>query len=347
MKAVVYHGPGDKRFENVDDPRIQAPTDVIARITSATICGTDLHILKGDVPEMPLGTTLGHEAVGIIEEVGSAVTQFKKGDRVVIPAITACGVCSYCRRQMYGQCVNGGGWIFGHLINGLQAEFARVPFADTSLYKVPDALQDTDVLFLTDIFATGYECGIVRGGVKPGDAVAIVGAGPIGLSALMTGKMHGPRFTILIDKDAGRLELAKKLGADHVVDPSKEDPREAIKRLTGAGVDVAIEAVGVPETFELCADLVRPGGHVANVGVHGKPVTLHLESLWIKNVTITTQLVDGYTIPLLLQMIEMGKLDPKPLASHKFTFDQYPEAYETFGHAADTHACKVVIQKAA
>jgi alcohol dehydrogenase len=346
MRAVVYHGPGDRRFEKVPDPKIEAPTDAIVRITSATICGTDLHILKGDVPEMKPGTILGHEAVGIVEETGAAVAQFRKGDRVIVPAITACGMCSYCRRQSYGQCLNGGGWIFGHLINGLHAEYARVPFADTSLHKVPEALKDVDVLFLTDILATGYECGIVRGSVQAADAVAIVGAGPIGLSALMTSKFHGPRMTIMIDLDDSRLELAKKIGADHVINSSKQDVQKEIARLTGTGVEVAIEAVGIPETFDLCTQLVRPGGHVANIGVHGKPVTLHLETLWIKNLTITTQLVDGYTIPMLLDLIKIGKLDPTLLASHTFTFDQFSEAYDTFSKASETKACKVVIAAA-
>ncbi len=344
MKAVVYHGPGDRRFEDVADPKVEAPTDVVARITTATICGTDLHILKGDVPEVKSGTILGHEAVGIVEDAGSAVTKFKKGDRVIIPAITACGMCSYCRNHSYGQCTNGGGWIFGYKINGLQAEYARVPFADTSLLKVPDELKDTDVLFLTDILATGYECGIVRGGVAAADSVAIVGAGPIGLSALVTSKFHGPRMTIMIDLDDNRLALAKQLGADYVINPSKENAQEAVARLTGTGVEVAIEAVGVPQTFELCTELVRPNGHVANIGVHGKPVTLHLEKLWIKNLTITTQLVDGYTIPMLLDLIKIGKLDPKPLGTHTFAFDQYMEAYDTFSKASETKACKVVIE---
>jgi alcohol dehydrogenase len=317
------------------------------RITSTTICGTDLHILKGDVPEVRTGTILGHEAVGVIEDAGSAVSTLHKGDRVIVPAITACGVCNYCRKQMYGQCQNGGGWIFGHLINGLQASYARVPFADTSLYRVPDGLDDVDVLFLTDILATGYECGIVRGDVRPGSAIAIVGAGPIGLSALVTGKLHGPRMSIMIDLDESRLELARSLGADAVINPSRQDVAQEVRRLTGLGVDVAIEAVGVPSTFEQCTELIRPGGCVANIGVHGKPVTLHLESLWIKNVTITTQLVDGNTIPLLLDLIAAGKLDPRPFASHTFGFDQLPEAYDVFQNAAETKACKVVIKAAA
>ena len=347
MKAMTFHGAGQPAFETVPEPAIEQPTDVLVRITSATICGTDLHILKGDVPEVRDGTVLGHEATGIVEEVGAAVRSLRKGDRVLVPAISACGICSYCRKQMYGQCLNGGGWMFGHLTNGLQAEYARVPFADTSVHKIPPQLQDIDVLFLTDILATGDECGILRGDVHAGDAVAIVGAGPIGLSALMTGKLHGPRMMILIDLDEGRLEMARRFGADHTVNPAKQDPREVISRLTPNGVDVAVEAVGVPDTFTLCTELVRPGGHVANVGVHGQPATLHLEALWIKNITITTQLVDGYTIPLLLELIAMGKLDARPFATHVFSFDEYPRAYEVFSKAAESKACKVVVQMAA
>ncbi len=344
MKAVVFYGPGDKRVEDVPEPRIQEPTDAIVRVRTATICGTDLHILKGDVPEVKPGTVLGHEAVGVIEEVGSAVRRFRPGDRVIVPAISACGICSYCRRQMYGQCQGGGGWIFGHLINGLQAELARVPFADTSLYPVPPELEDEDVLFLTDILPTGYECGIVRGRVKPGDAIVIIGSGPIGLSALMTSRLHGPRMVIVADIDDKRLEMARRLGADHVLNPSRQDVVREVLSLTDGGADVAIEAVGIPETFELCTELVRPGGNVANIGVHGRPATLHLEKLWIKNVTITTQLVDGYTIPLLLDMIRMRKLDPRPLATHTFTFDKVMEAYDVFANAAKYEACKVVLK---
>lgn len=346
MKAIRYYGPGDRRLEEVPDPRIQDATDVIVRVRTATICGTDLHILKGDVPEVRPGTVLGHEAVAVVEEVGTAVRRFRPGDRVIVPAITACGTCSYCRRQMYGQCESGGGWIFGHLIDGLQAERARVPFADTSLYAVPPELTDEDVIFLTDILPTGYECGIVRGQVRAGDAVAIVGSGPIGLSALLTSRLHGPRLVIVIDRDDSRLELARSLGADYTLNPLRQDVKREVMALTGAGVDVAIEAVGIPETFELCTDLVCPGGRVANIGVHGRPATLHLETLWIRDITITTQLVDGYSIPLLLRMIQARKLDPRPLASHTFTFDEALEAYDVFANAAESRACKVVLKVA-
>ncbi len=344
MKAIRYYGPGDRRLEEVPDPRIQDATDVIVRVRTATICGTDLHILKGDVPEVRPGTVLGHEAVAVVEEVGTAVRRFRPGDRVIVPAITACGTCSYCRRQMYGQCESGGGWIFGHLIDGLQAERARVPFADTSLYAVPPELTDEDVIFLTDILPTGYECGIVRGQVRAGDAVAIVGSGPIGLSALLTSRLHGPRLVIVIDRDDSRLELARSLGADYTLNPLRQDVKREVMALTGAGVDVAIEAVGIPETFELCTDLVCPGGRVANIGVHGRPATLHLETLWIRDITITTQLVDGYSIPLLLRMIQARKLDPRPLASHTFAFDEALEAYDVFANAAESRACKVVLK---
>ncbi|HXG41484.1 MAG TPA: zinc-dependent alcohol dehydrogenase family protein [Dehalococcoidia bacterium] len=344
MKAVRYYGPGDRRLEEVGEPRIQDPGDAVVKIQTFTICGTDLHILRGHVPEVRPGTVLGHEAVGVVEEVGPAVRRFRPGDRVLVPAISACGICSYCRKQMYGQCENGGGWVFGHLIDGLHAERARVPFADTSLYSLPAELDDEDVIFLADILPTGYECGIVRGQVRPGCSVAIVGAGPIGLSALLTSRFHGPRMTIVIDLDDNRLELARSLGADHVLNPSRQDVQREVMSLTDGGVDVAIEAVGVPDTFELCTELVRPGGSIANIGVHGSPVTLHLERLWIKDVTITTQLVDGNTIPLLLGLIQSRRLDPRPLATHTFTFDRVLEAYDVFANASQTRACKVLVK---
>jgi len=344
VKAIRYHGPKHLRMEEVPAPGIQEPTDAVVRIRTATICGTDLHILKGDVPEVPAGTILGHEAVAVIEEVGAGVRRFRPGDRVLVPAITACGLCAYCRRQMYGQCEGGGGWIFGHLIDGLQAEWARVPFADASLHPVPGELEDEDVLFLADILPTGYECGIIRGRVGPGDVVAIVGSGPIGLSALVTSRLHGPRLVIVVDVDDNRLEMAQRLGADYVLNPARQDVRAEVMSLSPGGVDVAVEAVGVPETFELCTELVRPGGRVANIGVHGKPATLHLERLWIRNVTITTQLVDGYTIPLLLGLIQSRRLDPRPFVTHTFPFEKALEAYDVFAQAGQTRACKVVLK---
>ncbi len=346
MHAVVFHGPGRKTWERVEDPRIESGADAIVRITTATICGTDLHILKGDVPEVVPGTVLGHEAVGVVEEIGPSVSGLKKGDRVLIPAITADGRCDYCREGMYSHCRHGG-WLFGHLIHGLQAEYARVPYAETSLYKVPDELTDEQVLFLADILPTSYECGVLNGQVKPGDVVAIVGAGPIGLAAVLLSRLYSPSRIIAIDLEEARLELARQFGAD-VTLRSSEDTRDRVMELTGgAGVDVAMEAVGVPETFELCTDLVRPGGRVANIGVHGKPACLHLERLWAHNVTITTRLVDTVSVPQLLKLIQAGRFDPTLFATHTFPLSDAMEAYDVFSRAGETGALKVVLKQAA
>jgi len=344
MKALVYHGPGMRSWDEVPDPAIQQPTDAIVRIDSATICGTDLHILKGDVPEVQPGTILGHEAVGTVVELGDAVTTLETGDRVLVSCITSCGRCRFCKEGHYGLCTGGGGWIFGHLIDGLQAELARVPFADTSVYKVPDELSDEQVLFLADILPTSYEVGVLNGDVQPGDTVAVVGAGPIGLAAIMTAKLYTPGRIVAIDLAPARLEKALEFGADVVIDNGREDAVERVLQLTGGlGADVAIEAVGMPETFELCAELVRPGGHVANVGVHGHPATLHLEKLWIRDVTIMTGLVDTFSTPRLLELIANGRLDPTPFATHRFELDEMTEAYDTFADAASTNALKVVL----
>jgi alcohol dehydrogenase len=344
MKALVYHGPGQRSWDLVPDPTIIEPTDAIVRIDSATICGTDLHILKGDVPETTPGTILGHEAVGTVVELGSAVTTLEVGDRVLVSCITACGRCRFCREGHYGLCTGGGGWIFGHLINGLQAEYARVPFADTSVYKVPDALSDEQVLFLADILPTAYEVGVLNGRVEPGDTVAIVGAGPVGLATVMTAMLHSPGRIVAIDLADARLEKAREFGADVTINNGREDAIAKVMDLTGGlGADVAIEAVGVPETFELCAELIRPGGRVANVGVHGHPATLHLERLWIRDVLITTGLVDTSTTPKLLRLIEGGRLDPTPFATHHFALGETEKAYDVFSAAAETHALKVVL----
>jgi alcohol dehydrogenase len=344
MKALVFHGPGQRSWDSVPDPTISEDTDAIVRIDSATICGTDLHILKGDVPEVLPGTILGHEAVGTVVETGKAVTTLEAGDRVLVSCITSCGRCRFCREGHYGLCTGGGGWILGHLINGLQAELARVPFADTSVHKLSPDIADEQALFLADILPTAYEVGVLNGKVTPGDTVAIVGAGPIGLAAIMTAKLLTPGRIIALDVADARLEHARKLGADVTINNGETDPVARIMELTnGLGVDVAIEAVGVPETFELCADIVRPGGHVANVGVHGRPATLHLEKLWIKDVTITTGLVDTTTTPRLLELIANGRLDPSPFATHHFELADTEEAYETFADAATTNALKVVL----
>jgi alcohol dehydrogenase len=344
MKALVYHGPGERRWEAVPDPGIQDPTDIVVRIDSSTICGTDLHILKGDVPEVTPGTILGHEAIGTVVETGSAVSNVAEGDRVLVSCITSCGRCRFCKEGRYGMCTGGGGWIFGHLIDGLQAEYARVPFADTSVYKVPDDLSDDQVLFLADILPTAFECGVLNGRVEPGDTVAIVGAGPIGLAAILTGKLYTPGKIVAIDLADARLDRALEFGADVTINNGREDAVARVMELTGGlGADVAIEAVGVPETFELCTELIRPGGRVANVGVHGHPATLHLERLWIRDVLITTGLVDTFTTPKLLKLIADGRLDPTPFATHRFELGETEQAYDVFADAGATNALKVVL----
>jgi alcohol dehydrogenase len=347
MKALVYHGPGQRSWEDVPDAQTEDPTDAVIRVDSVTICGTDLHILKGDVPEVTPGTILGHEAVGTVVEVGDAVSTVEVGDRVLASCITACGRCSYCREAHYGLCTGGGGWILGHTTNGVQAEYARIPFAETSTYKVPPELSDEQVLFLADILPTSYEVGVLAGHVEPGDSVAIVGAGPIGLAAVLTTELYTPGQIIVIDRDDTRLTRALQHGATEAIDSTKFEPRERVDMLTsGRGVDVAIEAVGVPETFELCADIVRAGGHVANVGVHGKPATLHLERLWIRDVTITTGLVDTFSTPRLMQLIAAGRLDASVFATHHFRLDEAMGAYDAFADAAASGAFKVVLEGA-
>ena len=342
MKALVYHGPNSKSWEEKPKPVIQQPTDAIVKITKTTICGTDLHILKGDVPEVTDGRILGHEGVGIIEETGSAVTNFKKGDHVLISCISSCGKCDYCKRGMYSHCENGG-WILGHLIDGTQAEYVRAPFADTSLYHIPTGSDEEALVMLSDILPTGFECGVLNGEVKPGDTVAIVGSGPIGLASLLTAQFYTPSEIIMIDPDDNRLAVSKKFGATQTINNRKEDPVKKVMQLTGKGADVVIEAVGIPETFELCELLVAPGGRIANIGVHGKSVSLHLEKLWAANITITTRLVDTVTTPMLLKTVRSGKLNSKQLITHRFKLSEIVKAYDTFQHADREKALKVVL----
>lgn len=347
MKALVYHGPENKAWEEVPDPVIQEPTDVIVKVDTTTICGTDLHIMKGDVPAVTDGRILGHEGVGTITEVGDSVKNYKVGDRVIISCVTNCGTCTYCRKNLPSHCqtVGGIGWIFGHLIDGTQAEFVRVPFADTSLYHIPEGVSDEQGVFISDILPTGYEIGVRDGGVKPGDVVAVVGAGPVGLSAIMTAGLHGASRVIAVDLDDYRLEVAKRdFGATHSVNSGSPDWVDQVKALTdGLGVDVAIEAVGIPATFDACMAIVRPGGQVANVGVHGKPVELAINEKWIENIRISMGLVNAVTGEMLLKMVAEGKLPAEKLATHHFTLDQMMEAYEVFGAAAEHKALKVVI----
>ncbi len=343
MKALVYQGPGKKALEERPKPTLAAPTDAIVKVVKTTICGTDLHILKGDRPSCPAGRILGHEGVGIVEEVGAAVTAFKPGDRVLISCVSACGKCVYCRRQMPSHCTTGG-WILGYLIDGTQAEFVRIPHAENSLYPIAKNADEEAMVMLSDILPTGFECGVLNGKVQPGNSVAIVGAGPIGLAALLTSQFYSPAEIIMIDLDDNRLEVAKRFGATTAINSTDGRAAERVMQLTGArGVDTAIEAVGVPATFELCQQIIAPGGTIANIGVHGKKVDLHLEQLWDRNITITTRLVDTVSTPMLLKVLGAHKLDPKLLITHRFTLDKILDAYETFGHAASTRALKVII----
>lgn len=343
MKAVVYEGPGKKVWKDVDMPTIKDPTDAVVKVTHTTICGTDLHILKGDVPTCKPGTTLGHEGVGIVEEVGPGVRNFKKGDRVLISCITSCGQCDMCKKGIPSHCRDGG-WILGHTINGTQAEYVRTPHADGSLHHIPAGSDEQALVMLSDILPTGYEVGVLRGKVQPGSTVAIVGGGPVGLAALLTAQFYSPGKLIMIDLDDNRLEQARKFGATDVINSGRDNPVKEIMRLTeNMGVDTAIEAVGIPATFELCQEIVAPGGIIANVGVHGKKVDLHLEKLWIHNIAITMALVDAYSTPQLLKTVVSKKLDAGQLITHRFKFDQFMEAYDVFGKAAETKALKVII----
>ncbi|MFD7921281.1 alcohol dehydrogenase catalytic domain-containing protein [Streptomyces sp. NPDC059740] len=343
MKGYVFDGPGHGAWREVAEPALQDATDVIVRVRTTTICGTDLHILKGDVPEVAAGTTLGHEAVGDVVETGSAVHGVRPGDRVLLSCISACGRCRYCREAAYGQCTGGGGWILGHLVHGTQAQYVRVPFADLSLHPLTEAVRDEDAVLLSDIYPTGYEVGVLNGTVRPGDTVVVVGAGPVGLATVATARLFSPRRIVAVDLAPSRLDAAQAVGADTRCLAS-EDPERLVEDVTGGlGADVAVEAVGIPQTFESCARMVRPGGHVANVGVHGEPATLHLEQLWIRDVTLTTGLVDTRTTPLLLDMLADGRLPTAPLVTHRFALDEAEAAYDVFARPDDTGALKVVL----
>ncbi|MGB0086365.1 MAG: zinc-dependent alcohol dehydrogenase family protein [Rhodomicrobiaceae bacterium] len=344
MKALVYQGPGKKALEDRPMPEIAEPTDAIVKIVKTTICGTDLHILKGDVPSCTPGRILGHEGVGVVETAGSGVTAFHPGDHVIVSCISSCGKCDYCRRGMYSHCVNGG-WILGNTIDGTQAEYVRIPFADTSLYHIPAGADEEALVMLSDILPTGFECGVLNGKVQPGSAVAIIGAGPIGLAALLTAQFYSPAEIIVIDLDDNRLATAARFGATATINNKDGKAVETIMTMTGGrGVDTAIEAVGVPASFLTCEDIVAPGGVIANIGVHGVKADLHLEKLWDRNIAITTRLVDTVTTPMLLKTVQSRKIDPKQLITHRFKLGKILDAYETFGHAAETNALKVVIE---
>ena len=343
MKALVYNGPGKIELKEVAVPILEKPTDALIKIIKTTICGTDLGILKGKTPSVKPGTTLGHEGVGIVEAVGSAVRNFKTGDHVIISCITADGTCEYCKKQMYAHCEDGG-WILGNLINGTQAEYVLIPHADNSLYAIPANADEEPLVMLSDILPTGHEIGVINGCVKPGDTIAIIGAGPIGMSVLLTAQFYSPAKIYIIDVDENRLEMAKKFGATDTINSGKEDAIKRILSETKDGVDVAIEAVGLPATFDICQNIVRPGGHVANIGVHGHSVDLQIQSLWIKNITITMGLVNTNTTAMLLKTVSSGKIDPNKLITHHFKLDEISKAYEVFGNASKERAMKVIIE---
>jgi alcohol dehydrogenase len=342
MKGLVYNGPGKIEWKEVAKPTVEKPTDALVKIIKTTICGTDLGILHGKTPSVKPGTTLGHEGIGVIEEVGNSVRNFKKGDHVIISCITADGSCEYCKKQMYGHCEDGG-WILGNLINGTQAEYVCIPHADNSLYAVPEGIDEEALVMLSDILPTGHEIGVINGCVKPGDTIAIIGAGPIGMSALLTAQFYSPAKIYMIDLDANRLKLAKKLGATHIINSGEEDAVKKIMSETIDGVDVAIEAVGAPATFNICQQIVRPGGHVANIGVHGHSVDLQIQNLWIQNITITMGLVNTNTTPMLLKTVVSGKIKPEDLITHRFKLDEIIKAYEVFGNAAEEKALKIIL----
>jgi len=343
MKALVYGGPGKIEIKDIPNPKVEKATDAIVRIVKTTICGTDLGILHGKTPTCKPGTTLGHEGVGIVEETGEGVRSFKKGDRIIISCITSDGTCEYCKKQLYSHCEDGG-WILGHLIHGTQAEYVRIPHADNSLYKIPKGSDEEALVMLSDILPTGHEIGVQNGRVKPGDTIAIVGAGPIGMSALLTAQFYSPAKIYMIDLDDNRLKVAKTFGATEVINSGKEDVARKIMAETKDGVDVAIEAVGMPATFDVCQSIVRPGGRIANVGVHGKPVNFQIQDLWIRNITLTTGLVNTNTTPMLLKTVTSGRIDPNKLVTHHFKLKDILHAYEVFGNAAKENAMKVIIE---
>lgn len=346
MNALVYHGKGKRSWEETPKPRVLEPTDAIVKIAKTTICGTDLHILKGDVPTVTDGRILGHEGVGVVEEVGPAVSRFRPGDRVLISCITSCGKCDYCKKGMYSHCEKGG-WVLGHTINGTQADYVRIPQAETSLYPIPKGVDEEALVMISDILPTGFECGVLNGQVKPGDTVAIVGSGPVGLAALLTAQFYSPAEIIMVDLADNRLEVAKKLGATKLVNSNDGKAVEKVMQITGGkGVDVAIEAVGLPATFDICQEIVTAGGRIANIGVHGHPVELHMEKLWAKNITLTTRLVDTVTVQTLLKTVESGRLQPKSLISHRYKMNDIMKAYDTFSNASQTGALKVLLEAA-
>ncbi|KAJ5565477.1 hypothetical protein N7513_001719 [Penicillium frequentans] len=343
MKAIVYTGPNTVALLERPKPTIQDPTDAVVRLLHASICGTDLHILKGDVPNIKPGRVLGHEGVGIVEELGSAVHSVQIGDRVLISCMTSCGACRFCQKGIASHCETGG-WVLGNHADGTQAEYVRVPHATLSLHSLPEAISSHDALAVSDAFPTGLECGVLSANVQPGGSVVIVGAGPVGMAALLTARLYTPSLIVMVDLDHGRLTTARKLGAHATVDSSAPDAQQQLMGLTdGLGFDSVIEAVGIPATFQLCQEIIGVGGRIANVGVHGTKVDLHLERLWDRNISIHMSLVNATTTPRLLRLVESGALDAGSLVTHHFPCDEANRAFETFQAASQHQALKVAI----
>ncbi|KAL0577951.1 hypothetical protein V5O48_004058 [Marasmius crinis-equi] len=343
MKALVYFGKGNCALEDRPIPQIQDPTDAIVKMVKASICGTDLHILKGDVATCTSGRILGHEGIGIVQSVGSSVKSFNPNDKVIISAITSCGSCKFCRKGMPGHCVEGG-WILGNTVDGLQAEYARIPHADGSMHKCVRGATEEEQVLASDVLPTGFECGVLNGQVQPGSTVAVVGSGPVGLGAVVTAQLYSPARLIVIDLDQNRLRTAKRLGATDVIVSGPNTVKEVFALTDGEGVDTVIEAVGLPKSFELCQELVAPGGTIANLGVHGCKVDLHLQRLWDHNITLRTRIVDASSSQMLIKMLDTGKLKTDGILTHKFKFGDMSKAYDTFGNAAKHNALKMLIE---
>ncbi|KAJ6581392.1 chaperonin 10-like protein [Mycena capillaripes] len=330
MKALVFAGKGQPVLQDRPRPKILASTDAVVKMAKTTICGTDLHILKGDVATCDTGRILGHEGTGVVESVGDSVKGFKAGDRVIISCITSCSSCEFCRRGMPSHCADGG-WILGNVIDGTQAEYVRIPHADPSLHHMVKGASEEDQVMCSDVLPTGFECGVLNGRVQPGSSVAIVGGGPVGLGALLTAQLYSPYSLIMIDLDPNRLEAAKSLGATHCIVSGPDTVKEVMGLTDGRGVDTVIEAVGVPATFKLCQDVVAIGGTIANLGVHGCKVDLHLEDLWHRNITITTRLVDAVSTAMLIKLVDSGKIQTDKLVTHTFNFTAMPTRTQCLG----------------
>jgi alcohol dehydrogenase len=343
MRAAVFHGPGDIRIDEVPRPT-PGPGEAVIRVTLTTICGTDVHILKGEYPVTP-GTIVGHEPVGVIDELGAGVTGYEVGDRVLVGAITPCGQCHACLSGNLSQCGHGsgyeaiGGWRFGNTIDGAQAEYLLVPSAQANLAKIPESLTDEQVVLLADIASTGFS-GAESGRVRIGDTVVVFAQGPIGLCASAGAKLMGAARVIGVDGDANRAAMALRMGADLVLDPATTDVVGEVKRLTGgAGADVAIEALGLQETFESALRCVRPGGTVSSLGVYSGKLQLPYEAFaaGLGDHTIVTTLCPGgkERMSRLMRMVESGRFDPTPMITHSFPLSEIGEAYRIFSNRLD------------